>query len=83
MKFAMPLGQSMEIRCSKEIDEDEIDKDEEVDGVVYNILWNDKLLPWCTTTRSQAYAIALGCQWGAFETFREMTRNGNRKADRI
>lgn len=43
----------------------------EVDGIVYNIYWDGVALPWCTQTRVQAYAIALGCQWGAMEQFKK------------
>jgi len=66
MCFAMPFGGVLEIRPSKELEE-EPEMDEEVDGVVYNIFWNDKLLPWYTNTRLDATKIAMGCQWGAFE----------------
>lgn len=66
--FSMPFGERMDIRPSKPIDELEIGVDEEVEGVVYQIYWNDTPLPWCTKTRLQATAIALGCQWGARET---------------
>ena len=67
MLFSMPMGGRLEIRPSKEIDELEVGVDEEVDGIVYNIYWDGVALPWCTHTRAQAYAIALGCQWGAME----------------
>jgi hypothetical protein len=76
MKFAMPYGETMEIRPSKPIDEDEVGIDEEVEGVVYQIFWNEKPLPWCTNTRLQATAIALGCQWGALEIYNRKKNNG-------
>lgn len=63
--FSMPFGEIMEIRPSKPIDELEIGIDEEVEGVVYQIFWNDIAFPLHTKTRLQATAIALGCQWGA------------------
>lgn len=75
MRFAMPMGGTLEVRPSKKIDEDEIGSDEKVEGITYSIYWNDLLLPFSTDTRLQAYAIATGCQWGAFETFKEMLSN--------
>lgn len=65
--FAMPLGGTMEIRSSKPIDDLNVDHDEEIEGIVYNIFWNGEALPWCTKTKLQAAAIAFGCQWGAQE----------------
>lgn len=70
----MPFGEDMEIRPSKEIDEDEIGIEEEVDGVVYNIYWGELVMPWCTTTRLHATAIAFGCQWGAQTMLRKMKK---------
>ena len=66
--FAMPGGERLEVRSSKPIDILNIDPDEEIDDVYYQIFWNDVALPWTTVTKLQATAVALGCQWGAFET---------------
>jgi len=71
MLFTMPMGGRLEIRPSEPIDELEIGVDEEVDGIIYDIYWDEIKLPWCTKTRAQAYAIALGCQWGAMEQFKK------------
>lgn len=65
LKFAMPFADTLEIRSSKPINEDEIGIDQEVEGIVYSIYWGDVPLPWFTKTQLQASAIALGCQWGA------------------
>jgi len=67
MRFAMPYGGELEIRASQEIDEDEIGIDEEVEGVTYQVFWNEVPLPWNTNTRLAANAIAFGCQYGAYE----------------
>jgi len=66
LSFAMPDGETMEIRASKTIDD--VGVDEEIEGVIYQIFWNNQAMPWYTKTRLQAMAIALGCQWGAYET---------------
>jgi hypothetical protein len=72
--FAMPMGERLEVRSSEPIDILNIDQDEEIDDVFYEIFWNDVALPWTTATKLQAMAIALGCQWGAFETAKRMRR---------
>lgn len=65
MLFSMPNQGKLEIRSSKEFEE-EPEIDEEIDGVVWQVFWNNQPLPWTTKTRLQATGIALGCQWGAF-----------------
>ncbi len=70
MKFAMPYNTSLEIRPSLPLtydEEEEIGIDEEREDLVWNVYWGDKMLPWSSKTRNQAYTIALGCQWGAHE----------------
>ena len=70
MKFAMPLGGVLEIRSVPELDFDEemdMPYDKKIEGVVWQIFWNDKPLPWCTDTRLQAMAIAFGCQYGSMQ----------------
>lgn len=64
----------MEMRPSEPIDESEVGMDEEIEGIVYQIFWNNNPLPWCTKTRLQAGAIALGCQWGAQRIFEEILK---------
>jgi len=69
----MPHGQTMEIKPSKEIsleDQSDISLDEEIEGLTWHIFvirGDMKIqLPLYTTTLLKAYAIALGCQWGAY-----------------
>ena len=71
-KFAMPFEETMEIRSSKFTDDLEVGSDEEIEGIVYRIYWNDQPLPWCTKTKLQAIAIAFGCQWGAREMAKKL-----------
>jgi hypothetical protein len=75
MKFAMPLGKTLEVIPSRELtlDEEDYGPEEEIDGVVWRIVWDDKLLPWNTKTQLQATAIAMGCQWGACEMAKMLT----------
>jgi len=71
--FSMPLDGTLEIRSSKPIDDLNVDGDQEIEGVVYHIYWNNQPLPWFTKTKMNACAIAFGCQWGAMQmekTFR-------------
>ncbi len=75
-QFTMPLNETLKIISSKPIDEFEIAIDQEVEGIEYLILWNDELLPYGMKTRLQALSVALGCQWGASETFKRMNKNG-------
>jgi hypothetical protein len=70
LNLSMPFGETLEIRSSKEIDED-VENDEEVEGVEYKIYWGSTKLPWHTKTRREAVAIAFGCQFGAFEMMRK------------
>lgn len=72
--FAMPFGETLEIRSSKPIDDSNVECDEELEDVVYSIYWNNIELPWCTKTKFQAMAIACGCQWGAMEMQKKMLR---------
>ena len=64
--FSMPCGGRLEIRHSKPID-DNVEYNEEVEGVIFTISWDDITFPWYAKTRAEAIAIALGCQWGAYE----------------
>ena len=64
--FKMPYNGIMEIRASKPIDDD-VDIEDEIEGVIYLIYWNDIQLPWHTKTQWAAIIMALGCQWGAKE----------------
>lgn len=78
----MPFLQTLEVRPSRELtldEEFEMDPTEEFDGVEWNIFWGDNPLPWSTRTKTQAYAIALGCQWGAYEVLKEKNVNDERK----
>ena len=70
--FTMPCGGTLEIHSSKPIDQMETACDEEIEGVVFNVFWDGEMLPWCTKTRLQAMAIALGCQWGANEMIKKV-----------
>lgn len=72
LHFDMPFNQTLQIVAVPEIDESEIGKDEEVEGVIYKIYWNNKPLPFHTNTRLHAMAIALGCQYGAHEIFKKL-----------
>ena len=72
MRFAMPNGETMEIVPSQEIDTYDIGTDEIIEGVVYFIEWEGKKLPWYTKTRCDATAIAMGCQFGAFQMAEKM-----------
>jgi hypothetical protein len=65
MLFAMPFGQTLEIRSSQLIIDVDIDMCEEIDGITYSIYWNGERLPWCANTLLSATAIAMGCQYGA------------------
>ncbi len=68
MLFTMPYGQTMEIRPSRELTLDEnleIGQDEEIEGLTWHIYIGKIELPWFCTTKMQATAIALGCQYGA------------------
>lgn len=70
MKFVMPFGGELDIRPkpSMTLDEElEIGSDEEVEGVIWQLFWNDLPLPWCTKTKLQATALAFGCQYGAMQ----------------
>ncbi len=70
LSYAMPFGERLECRPSKPINELEVGIDEEIEGVVYELYWNDKCLPISVKTRLQAILAAFSCQWGAFETLR-------------
>jgi hypothetical protein len=65
--FAMPNGQPLTIRSSKDISECEIAYDKEVDGITYKVFWGDNPLPWVMITQMDAMKVAMGCQWGANE----------------
>ncbi len=68
MKFLMPNGM-LEIRPSRELSEDENKYDNEIEGVSWKLFWDNKIIPWHADTRYDAYAIALGCQYGAFQMY--------------
>jgi hypothetical protein len=67
MRFTMPYDSYLEIRPNIDID---ADPDEEIEGVIYSIAWVKRnsvtFIPHTTKTRTQAVAIALGCQHGAY-----------------
>lgn len=80
MKFTMPFGDVIEIIPSRELSLDEnfeVGFDEEVTDLVWTIVFNNSTLPWSTKTKAQAYAIALGCQWGAYEMYRSVRHRKN------
>lgn len=67
--YKMPIGQLF-IVSSKNIDELEIDSKEEIEDVVYYLIWkiNNKTheFPLSFTTQVSAMGAAMGCQWGAY-----------------
>lgn len=68
MRFSMPLGSVLVIKPNPKLsfdDELDIGPDETREGVIWEIFWNDKPLPWFTDTKGQAIALAIGCQYGA------------------
>jgi hypothetical protein len=69
-RFAMPFDGSLEIRSNKELDllADPTKKNK---GVLYAIFYGEQCLPWTCKTQLEAFAIAFGCQWGAFETMKK------------
>jgi hypothetical protein len=71
MKFSIPHNQILEIKPSKQLDED-FGYDEEIEGVVWNIYWNKRMFPWHIKTQNDAFAIALGCQWMIKEYIKSM-----------
>jgi len=75
MRFSMPRGEYLEIRPSYEIDLDQqldIEVDEVIPGLLWLIFWNDVQFPWTFTTKSQANAMAWGCQYGASVMYKKM-----------
>jgi len=70
MKFGMPFGGTITIIPSIE-PEKEPEMDEEVEGIIYQLIWNDELLPWYAKTRLEATKIGLGCQYGANEMMKK------------
>ena len=75
----MPQGSRLQIKSNKEVDEFDVGLDEEIEGVMWEIFWDQNPIPWICNTRGQAYAIALGCQWGAM---RQNDKMINRIMDR-
>jgi len=65
MKFSMPYGEILEIRPSKEMFDTDIKANEKVDGLLYNLYWEEKVFPFCVTTKCQAIGMALAIQWAA------------------
>lgn len=76
-RYAMPFGETLEVRSNRISEQEDDFIDKEVDGVFYFIYWNKKKMPWVSTTLVQATAIALGCQWGAFETSNRFSTFGS------
>jgi len=74
LRLSMPRGGILEIRPSDYIDSDAVGIDDEVEGIIYRIYWNEVPLPWSTKKQSEAMHIALGCQWGAFESLENLER---------
>jgi hypothetical protein len=70
MRFEMPLDTFLDIVCSDPEIEPELD--EEVEGVFYTLVWNDRQYLFSARTRSEAYTLALGIQYGAKEMNRLM-----------
>lgn len=69
--LSMPIGEDLEIKSSRQLDED-VGIDEVIEDVVYTIYWNGHPLPWCASTQLQAFSIAFGCQYGAQEMMRKL-----------
>lgn len=59
--YAMPLGGTLEIKSTCPVEED-IEYDEEIEGVLYKIYWDDVQLPYFAKTLLQATAIKISCQ---------------------
>lgn len=62
--FKMPRGSTLEIRVSGPIPED-IDPQEQVEGVLYHVYWKGERFPMVMKTKCEAMAVAFGCQWAA------------------
>jgi len=70
--YAMPFGETVEIRSDKPID---FLNEDEVEGAIYTIHWNGKYpvsAPWQTRDKIQATAMAIGIQWAAKEMLFKM-----------
>jgi hypothetical protein len=72
MKFLMPFDTELEIKPSKDICECSIAYDEEIDGIVYNIFWGQKIFPLHMKTKGEATSIAIGLQWAAKEMYQRI-----------
>lgn len=68
----MPYQEYLEIVPSKDIQGIDVGYDEEVEGLEWFVFWNELKLPWAMKTECQAYAIALGCQFGATKMMTKM-----------
>ena len=71
-RFAIPFGEKLEIRCSKDISDMEIAINEEIPDVYYYVFWNDEILHAAASKQIEALAIAMGAQWGCFEMFKRL-----------
>ena len=73
--FKMPYGMELQIKPSREINEEEIEMDEEVDDLVWQFWWDGDKLPYCTRTKAEAGAFALACQVGAYKMLEIMDKD--------
>ena len=69
MKFTMPYGGVLEVRPSREIEED-VEMDEEKDGLTWEVWWMGRKVPLVFKTRYEAIVMAVGAQWGVKEGLR-------------
>jgi hypothetical protein len=76
--YTAPFGGVIKVVSSRKLTEEEyfeITLHEKVKGLEYYIEFNGERAPWSSENQSQANALALGMQWGAYKILTEMKKD--------